>query len=139
MKRRGFLGGVLAATAAGLSGLASGTAWAGSYLDRAALMLDEAKREADLVKPRTGDKELLLVVKALTEARVKVARKMNVPAAVVDAHPHLMLVLENCDRAMDAAIASNTVKCAECLVNAVDEERTFRNLMKQLGYTLPKV
>jgi len=137
MKRRDFLGGVLAAAGAGV--LVSRGAWAGSYLDRAALLLDEARKEADLVKPRSGDKELLLITKALTEARVKAARKMNVPVAVADAHPHLMLVLENCDRAMDAALSGNTKKFAECLLAATDEERTFRNLIKQLGHALPKV
>jgi hypothetical protein len=135
MKRREFFG---AAAAAACAVVARG-AWAGSYLDRAAIMLDEAKKEGDLMRPRSGDKEFLLVVKAMTEARIKVARKMNVPAAVVDAHPHLMLVLENYDRAVDAATAGNTKKLGECLVVTVDEERTFRNLIKQLGYALPKV
>jgi len=135
MKRRGFL----LASVSIACGLASLSAFAGSYLDRAALMLDEAKKEADTVKTRTGDKELLLVVKALTEARVKVGRKMNVPPAVVDAHPHLMLVLENYDRALDAVIAGNTTKFLECLANATAEESTFKTQLKTLGYTLPKV
>lgn len=135
MKRRDFFGAMAAAACV----LAGRDGWAGSYLDRAALLLEEGKKEGDLVRPRTGDKELLVVLKALTEARLKVARKMNVPAAVVDAHPHLMLVLENYDRAMDSAISGNTKKFAECLVVTVDEERTFRNLLKQLGYALPKV
>jgi hypothetical protein len=135
MKRRDFL----AAAAAAALTLVTRGAIAGSYLDRAALMLDEGKKEIELVKTRTGDKELLLVVKAMTEARLKVARKMNVPAKVVDAHPHLMLVLENYDRAIDALVASNTKKYAECLINAADEEKTFRNLVKDAGYSLPKV
>lgn len=135
MRRRDFLG----AAAAAVIALAARSARAGSYLDRAALMLEEAKKEIELVKTRTGDKELLLVVKAMTEARLKVARKMNVPAKVVDAHPHLMLVLENYDRAIDSLVAGNTKKYAECLITAADEERTFRNLIKDAGYSLPKV
>jgi hypothetical protein len=140
MKRRGFLQ-IAAAGACALAGVAvaGGVAFAGSYLDRAALMLDEAHKEIEAAKTHTSDKELLLVVKAATEARLKVARKMNVPAAVTDAHPHLMLVLENHDRALDAVIAGNTKKFAECLITATNEEATFRNLIKQLGYALPKV
>ena len=135
MNRRAFL----AASIAVLPWIAASRAFAGSYLDRAALMLDAAKKEADVVKTRTGDKELLLVVKAQTEARVKVARKMNVPPAVVDAHPHLMLVLENYDRGLDALIAGNTTKFLECLANAAAEETTFRTQLKNLGYSLPKL
>lgn len=135
MNRRHFLG---AAAAAALA-LASRGALAGSYLDRAALMLEEGKKEIEMVKTRTGDKELLLVVKTMTEARLKVARKMIVPAKVVDAHPHLMLVLENQDRALEALTQGNTKKYAECLISAADEERIFRSLIKDAGYALPKV
>src|SRR4029079_13634564 len=56
-------------------------AWGGSYLDRAALMLDEARREGDMLQPRTNDKEMVLVVKALTEARATPARQQEVPTA----------------------------------------------------------
>lgn len=135
MKRRDFLG----AAAFSILALATRGALAGSYLDRAALMLDEGKKEIEMVKTRTSDKEVLLVIKAMTEARLKVARKMNVPAKVVDAHPHLMLVLENQDRAIDALVAGNMKKYAECLINAVDEERTFKNMLKDAGYSLPKL
>lgn len=135
MKRRHFLGVAAAAVVA----LAARGGVAGSYLDRAALMLEEGKKEIEMVKTRTGDKELLLVVKTMTEARLKVARKMNVPAKVVDAHPHLMLVLENFDRALDSLVSGNLKKYAECLINAADEEKTFKNLLKEAGYALPKV
>ena len=111
---------------------------AGSYLDRAALMLDEARREGDMLQPRTHDKEMVLVVKALAEARARVGRKMEVPASVAKAHPHLLLVLENCERAADAASEGNFKKFMEHLIAARDEERTFRALVAELGYTLPE-
>jgi hypothetical protein len=114
-------------------------AWAGSYLDRAALLLDEARREGDMLQPRTYDKEMVLIVKALAEARAKVGRKMEVPQAVVKAHPHLLLVLESCERAADAATEGNFKKFMEHLMTARDEERTFRALIAELGYTLPEV
>ena len=113
-------------------------AWAGSYLDRAALLLDEARREGDMLQPRTNDKEMVLIVKALAEARAKVGRKMEVPAAVTRAHPHLLLVLEDCERAADAASEGNFKKFMEHLMAARDEERTFRALIAELGYTLPE-
>lgn len=110
---------------------------AGSYLDRAALMLDEARREGDMLQPRTQDKEMILVVRTLAEARSRVGSRMEVPAAVTRAHPHLLLVLANCERAADAAAEGNFKKFMEHLTLARDEERTFRVIIGELGYTLP--
>ncbi len=112
-------------------------AWAGSYLDRASLLLDEARREGDLLQPRTHDKELVMVVHALAEARARVASKMECPAAVSRAHPHLLLVLENSERAADAAAQGNFKKFMEHLVVARNEDRAFRAILAELGYTLP--
>lgn len=114
-------------------------AWAGSYLDRAALMLEHARSEGDLLKPRTFDKELVLVVRAMAETRARVARKMEVPAVVAKAHPHLLLVLENYERAVVSADEGNFKKFTEHLYAARDEERNFRAILKELGYTLPSL
>ncbi|AKT42286.1 hypothetical protein [Chondromyces crocatus] len=113
-------------------------AWAGSYLDRASLLLDEARREGDLLQPRTHDRELLLLIQALAEARVKAARKMECPASVAKAHPHLLLVLENSERAVDAAAQGNFKKFMEHLLAARNEDRAFRAMIAQMGYTLPE-
>lgn len=110
---------------------------AGSYLDRAALMLDEARREGDLLQPRVGDKELVLVIETLTQARVHAAQKMEVPAAIAKAHPHLLLVLVNYQSAAEAAADGDYKKFAEHLFAARDEDRTFRELVREAGYTLP--
>jgi hypothetical protein len=112
-------------------------AWAGSYLDRAALLLDQARKEGDMLQPRTHDKELVAVVKALAEVRAKTGRKMEVPAAIGKAHPHFLLVLENCERAAEAAQQGNFKKFMEHLTTARNEDRTFRTIIAELGFTLP--
>ena len=114
-------------------------AWAGSYLDRAALLLEQAHQEGDLLRPRTFDKELVLVIKTMAEVRARVGRKMEVPAAVTKAHPHLLLVLQNYERAAMAAEEGNFKKFVEHLYAARDEDRNFRAILKELGYSLPKV
>jgi hypothetical protein len=114
-------------------------AWAGSYLDRAAILLDQSRKEGDMLQPRTYDKELATMIKALAEVRTKAARRMEIPAAIAKAHPHLLLVLENMDRAADAALAGNFKKFMQHLNTARDEDRTFRALVAELGYTLPEV
>jgi len=135
-RRRRFVAALFVALAAlGLTPIA----WGGSYLDRAALMLDEARREGDMLQPRTFDKEMVLVVKTLAEARAKVGRKMEVPAAVVRAHPHLLLVFENCERAAQAADDGNFKKFMEHLTTARDEEKIFRSLLGEMGYSLPEI
>ncbi len=116
----------------------SSHAHAGSYLDRAALMLEEARKEGDVLLPRTFDKELILVLKLATEARAKAGRKMEVPAAVAKAHPHLLLVLENYERAVDFASEGNFKKFVEHLNTAREEENIFRAVLKELGYSLPE-
>lgn len=117
--------------------LAAPAAWAGSYLDRAGLMLDEARKEGDMLQPRTNDKELVRVILALAEARAKVASQMECPAEVARAHPHLLLVLANSERAVDAAAQGNFKKFMEYLSVARTEDRTFRALIHELGYALP--
>jgi hypothetical protein len=114
-------------------------AFAGSYLDRAAILLDEARKEGDMLQPRTHDKEMVLVIKALSEVRARVARKMEIPAAVGKAHPHLLLVLENYERAADAAAEGNFGKFMEHLTTARDEEKIFRSVLNELGYALPEL
>jgi hypothetical protein len=112
-------------------------AWAGSYLDRAALLLSEATREADYLRRRLSDKELARTVHKLAEARAKAAATMEVPKEVADAHPHLLLTLETYERAADAAERGQGVKFLELVQRARDEENIFRGILKQNGWTLP--
>ena len=92
-----------------------------------------------MLQPRTYDKELATMVKSLAEVRTKAARRMEVPAAIAKAHPHLLLVLENMERAADAALAGNFKKFMQHLNTARDEDKTFRALVAELGYALPEV
>ncbi len=133
--RRRVLGGLAAVAVLSFAGAAFG----GSYLDRAALLLDQARREGDMMIPRTGDKELVKLVKALAEARSKAARKMDVPSQVIKAHPHLLLVLESYERAADAALEGSFKKFMEHINTARDEEKLFRVIIAELGYSLPDV
>ena len=116
---------------------ASPAARAGSYLDRAALVLDESRKEGDLLQPRVQDRELVAMVLVMATARALAGRKMEVPAAVGKAHPHLLLVLEHYERAADAANQGDYRKFMEHLTAAREEERTFHELLTELGFVLP--
>jgi hypothetical protein len=113
-------------------------AWAGSYLDRCALLVAGAAHEADFLQYRVGNRELARVVHQLARARLESARTMEVPREVVQAHPHLLLVLENYERAAEAASAGEAQRFMIYLGRARDEEQVFRSVLEQLGFPLPK-
>lgn len=110
---------------------------AGSYLDRAALLIDSSRLERDMVRPRANDKELLRMVHGIAEARSRMARNMHIPKAVALAHPHLLLMLENSERAYAAALTGDLKKFLVCILRARAEDKTFRALIRKFGYTLP--
>jgi hypothetical protein len=132
--RRGFCALSLVAASALLAPLA----WAGSYLNRAALLVAQASREANYLRPRLSDRELARTVHKLAAARLKAASTMQVPKEVAQAHPHLLLMLENYERAADAARGGRQERFFEFLTHARDEEGILRGVLKQLGWPLPK-
>lgn len=126
------------------SGLAFGalllgarSAWAGTYLNRAVVLLAGALREASYLRARIADRELAGVVHRLAQARLAAAGAMTVPKEVAQAHPHLLLVLENYEQATDAATRGEADRFITYYQRAQDEERTFRAVLKSLGWVLP--
>jgi hypothetical protein len=124
----GFLGLVLAVTAPAL---------AGTYLSRAALLVSGGAREINYLRARFSDKELARVVQRLAQARLDTANAMTVPKEVANAHPHLLLILENHVQAAEAAARGEGEKFNVFFQKALDEERTFRAVLKNHGWTLP--
>src|SRR5690606_3861410 len=100
LRRRGMLRALLGSAC---SFMTAAPAWAGSYLNRAALLLTQAGDDADYLRAKLTDRELARVVHRLAVARLDAAGSMQVPKEVALAHPHLLLVLENYERAADAA------------------------------------
>ena len=133
MKRRALLSGLLALPVV----VVATPAWAGSYLDRAALLLGSSRKDAEALRKRMTDKELARVVKIVSEARQTAASKMDVPAVVAKAHPHLLLALTRVERAATSALDGNFVSVLEHLESAKTEETIFRSALKELGHPLP--
>ena len=113
------------------------SAWAGTYLNSAAFLLAQGSKEGDYLRAHIGDKELADLIHKLANARLDAAKNMLVPKEVVQAHPHLLLVFENYERAADAAIRGEGEKFLVYQQRARDEDRTFRGVLKQFGYALP--
>jgi len=114
-------------------------AQAGSYLNRAALLVAQASRESEYLRGRVGDKDLAELVHAVAAARLEAASRMNVPKEVVLAHPHLLLTLENYERSADAAVEGHNERFLIYQQRARDEEVILRGVLKQLGFALPEI
>jgi hypothetical protein len=114
-------------------------AWAGSYLDRAALLLTEANHAGHLLRTRLGDKEFIHLVHEMSQARLETASHMMVPKEVAIAHPHLLMVLENFERAAEAAEHREPQSFLVHLQKATEEERILRSIIERHGWTMPNI
>lgn len=114
-------------------------AHAGSYLDRAGLLVAEAARESQALTRRVYDKEFARLVHDLAEGRLKAAGSMLVPKEVVQAHPHLLLILEHHERAAQAAVDGKAERFLVERARAQGEEQIFRSILRQLGWSLPEL
>ena len=119
--------------------LLASVAEAGSYLNRAAMLVAQGARESEFLRGRVGDKDLAELVHAVAAARLDAASRMNVPKEVVQAHPHLLLTLENYERSADAAVEGHNERFLIYQQRARDEEVILRGVLKQLGFALPDV
>jgi hypothetical protein len=111
-------------------------AWAGSYLDRVGLLVRQGRSEAEYLEYRVGNRDLAELVHKMAIARLAAAREMAVPKEVTQAHPHILLMLENCERAADAAESGESDRFVIYERRARDEEQIFRSIMRQLGFPL---
>lgn len=112
-------------------------AWAGSYLDRAGLLLSESNRASHLLRARLGDKEFTRLVHVLARARLDGAYHMMVPKETALAHPHLLMFLENHERAAEAAEHGEHQSFLVHLQKATEEERILRSILDQQGWSIP--
>jgi hypothetical protein len=126
-----------------LAGLAplcwAGLAHAGSYLNRAAILVSQASRESEYLRGRVNDKDLANLLHAVAVARLEAATRMQVPKEVVQAHPHLLLMLQNYERSADSASEGHAERFLIYQQRARDEEVILRGVLKQLGWALPEV
>lgn len=134
VRRRLFLGGFTSSLL-----LCVVPAWGGSYLYRAAILLESGDNEAKLLSRRFFDKELARVIHRLAHSRAESGRDMIVPKEVVMAHPHLLLALESYERSSDAAVRNSHEEFLVALSRAREESRIFEAVLKQHGWQLPKV
>lgn len=112
-------------------------AYGGSYLDRASILLSSALDELSYLASRLYDTELAQVLHRVAASRLGAAGEMMVPKEVVLAHPHLLMMLESCERATSAAVEKQAKDFLKFARSARDEDQLFRSVLKQLGWVVP--
>jgi len=119
--------------------LLSSTAFAGPYLNTVAMLLREGFQSTEMVRVNLGEREFARSVHRMAEARADLASHMVVPKEVEKAHPHVLLVLANLERAADAATRGEVAIFVRNLDTARGEFRTLKAILEQLHFPLPSL
>jgi hypothetical protein len=133
VKRRALLLSVSATFA-----LYAGRAFAGSYLDRASLLVNSTDEELSYLRRKQTDVELARLLREIARARLEAAKQMSVPPEVTQAHPHLLMLLENAERAAFAAAEKRQEHFMKYLRLQREETELFRSILRHLGWDLPR-
>jgi len=108
------------------------------YLAELALVLDGARRLLSYCDHHGGAPELVRFAHPLSERYVEMATRMLPSAKLAVAHPHLLLVVENLERALDAAGASDRTSFQKRMRIAREELANLEAVLKQLKQRLPE-
>lgn len=109
-----------------------------SYLAELALLVDGERRLIVFCEHNRADRELAKFAQPLAERYVEMANRMLPPPKVVVAHPHLLLVVENLERAVDALANGNLPAFQRRMRIARDELANLEAVLKQLKLKLPE-
>lgn len=137
LNRRAFVSALLVSSAVGGPVFYAVSAFGGSYLSRASLLLKGAELEARMLRARFHDRELARLTHRLALSRTTAAGEMEVPDEVRRAHPHLLLVMESYERAAEGAVRANQKDFLVALARAREESHIFIAILKQDGWKLP--
>jgi len=109
------------------------------YLSELALLVEGARRLIAFAEQNLDERELTRFAHPLAERYVELSGHMLPSAKVVVAHPHLILVVENLERALDANAAGDAVTYQKRIRIARDELANLEAVLKQLKLRLPEL
>lgn len=109
------------------------------YLAELALVLDGARRLIAFCERSCADPELAKFAYPLSERYVEMATRMLPPPKLAVAHPHLLLVAENLERAIDSAAATDATSYQKRMRIAREELSNLEAVLKQLKQRLPEL
>jgi hypothetical protein len=109
------------------------------YVTELAIVLESARRALLWVETYAGEAELASFVYPLSERYVVVASRMTPPARLTAVHPHLVIVVENVERALDAAAQGDMVAFRQRARIVREELVTLDAVLKHLKVRLPEL
>ena len=109
------------------------------YLTQLSLLVDAARRLIAFSENNIDERDLIKFAHPLSKSYVELASHMLPPPKTAVAHPHLLLVVENLERALDSALANDMVAYQKRIRIARDELANLEAVLKQLKLRLPEL
>ncbi len=110
------------------------------YLAQLAMVLEGARRLLLWTETYIGDPEFARFGHRMAEGYVDMAGRLVPPEKkLVNAHPHLLMVVENVERALDAAARGDTSAFRQRARIVREELLTLESVLKQLKLRLPEL
>jgi hypothetical protein len=109
------------------------------YLAEMSMLLEGARRLLLWAETYVGEPDFSRFAQPLAERYVDLAGRLIPPDKLVIAHPHLLLVVENVERALDAAASGDTPTFRQRARIVREELVTLESVLKQLKLRLPEL
>lgn len=109
------------------------------YLAELAMLLEGARRLLLWTETYFGDPEFARFAHPMAEGYVDMAGRLVPPEKLINAHPHLLMVVENVERALDAAATGDTPAFRQRARIVREELLTLESVLKQLKLRLPEL
>jgi hypothetical protein len=108
------------------------------YLTEVGLVVEGARRLLAYCDQRAGDADFAKFAQPLAERYVELASRMLPSPKATVVHPHLLLVVENLERALDAAASADAATYQKRIRVTRDELSNLEAVLKQLKLRLPE-
>jgi hypothetical protein len=109
------------------------------YLAELAMLIEGARRLLLWTETYIGEPEFARFAHPMAEGYVDMAGRLVPPEKLINAHPHLLMVVENVERALDAAAAGDTPAFRQRARIVREELLTLDSVLKQLKLRLPEL
>ena len=110
-----------------------------TYMVQLALTLEGARRLMLWIETHPNDSDIARFAYPLAERYVEMAGHMTPSKKLTAAHPHLLLVVENVERAVDAAGQGDLGEFRQRMRTVREELAILDNVLKQLKLKLPEL
>ncbi len=109
------------------------------YVAELAMVLEGARRLLLWTETYVGESEFARFSHPMAERYVELAGRMVPPKRLVIAHPHLLLIVENVERALDAAATGDLPSFRQRARIVREELVTLESVLRQLKVRLPEL